>query len=354
MKHLIVGQLGLGALLMMLSLGMTSRVVAQGVDVDPAVQAEKIAAVLEEFNGMPTERLEGLTAREIRPFELPPPGADVMRVRLQETYSIDGIGEDTVELSGWIAVQHTNARPVEGEDELTWDTAVVDTEFVGMELTGTSQLFGEVRVTLDETRPRPTGAVGQITLPERAATVLLAQLRADESSAPELQSRRKKERSSKIKRPEIRRKLAGSVTLEETLGDQAEARSLSRDTLRELTVEQLGVLRAAACRAEVSVQISLPDIGLNVSTLDPVGWFSIVDTIPPVGHTASIAIDPVPLVTADGRRVGTLTSGKVGFREVVRTVLYVDPPTRQPEERMAERSAPPRDAAEADSGADLR
>jgi hypothetical protein len=46
-------------------------------------------------------------------------------------------------------------------------------------------------------------------------------------------------------------------------------------------------------------------------------WFSEVTTIPPVGHQASVTVDPIRMVSA-GREVGTLTSGIVKFREVVR------------------------------------
>lgn len=61
----------------------------------------------------------------------------------------------------------------------------------------------------------------------------------------------------------------------------------------------------------------MPDLGLKMATKNPVYWYSLVDTIPPVGHTASIAIEPVRLTTS-GREVATLESGVVDFREVVR------------------------------------
>jgi hypothetical protein len=45
-----------------------------------------------------------------------------------------------------------------------------------------------------------------------------------------------------------------------------------------------------------------------------------VNTIPPVGHVASVTVDPVALVTADKRVVGSLDSGRVFFRETVKHV----------------------------------
>ena len=63
----------------------------------------------------------------------------------------------------------------------------------------------------------------------------------------------------------------------------------------------------------------MSQLGLEMKTKEPAVWFSQVTTIPPVGQVASVTVDPVAMMSS-GRQVGTLVSGVVKFREVVRTV----------------------------------
>ena len=122
---------------------------------------DRIAGLLRDMKNVDLAKLTALPADR---FVLPPAGVDVMRVRLEETYEIKGIGRDTVELSGWIAAKHDNARPAEGETEVKWGTAIVDTEFVGLELRGESKVFGPVLVHLSK-NDRSLGQVGKLDLP---------------------------------------------------------------------------------------------------------------------------------------------------------------------------------------------
>jgi hypothetical protein len=249
----------------------------------------KVAAFLKEMDSMTPNRLNALEPIPINRYELPEPGVDVMRARLRETYSVDGVGTDTVELSGWIAVKHDNARPAKGEAELNWNTAVVDTEFMAMDLAGHSEVFGPVRVTLDRSNPS-RGQVGRIEIPELAKAALLARLDTSE---------RDKARAPKGKAPK---------------GTPAKA-----DRVQAAPADDA----VAVCSAPVLASVSMPDLGLEMTTKNHVYWYSLVDTIPPVGHTASVTVDPVRLVSA-GREVGTLESGIVTFREVVRHVPLSD------------------------------
>jgi histone H3/H4 len=226
--------------------------------------AVKIASLVKDLDRTTPAELGKLEALPIRSFEIPPAGVDVMRARLTETYSVDGVGSDQVELSGWIAVRHGQARPVEGATELKWSTAILTTEFVGMDLQGHSDVFGPVRVRLDNSR-RSIGSVGQIQIPAKARQILVA---------------------------------AAAATSSE-------------------------VDATAACEAAANVTVEMPDLQLAMQTKSPVSWYSLVTTIPPVGHTASIAIEPVRLI-ANGREVATLESGKVNFRELVRHVRLSD------------------------------
>ncbi len=215
-----------------------------------------VAALVNEMSSLSQAGLANLDALPLQPYTLPEPGVDVMRVKLDESYTIDGVGEDTVELTGWIAVTH--GKPTTDN----WATAVTDTQFVAMDLVGTSKVFGRVHVTLDSSRPA-VGQVGRITIPEHAHYAL-----ASESAA----------------RPEE-------------------------------SSEEAPVL--AVCRAPVAVNVSMQDLGLEMTTKDHAVWFSEVTTIPPVGHQASVTVDPIRMLS-NGREVGTLTSGIVKFREVVR------------------------------------
>jgi hypothetical protein len=230
------------------------------VSAAPQDDAARIASLVSEMRSMDFAKLESLEPIAIKDYTLPDPGVDVMRVRLEETYTVAGVGKDTVELSGWIAVSHGASRPAPGQTLVSWATAVTDTEFVGLELQGNSKVFGPVHVSLDSSRPA-IGQVGRVNVPERAHQILLA---ANESTAPQ--------------------------------GDAS-----------------------AECRAPVNVNVSMSDLGLEMSTKTPAVWYSRVTTIPPVGHVASVTVEPVSLVSAD-REVGKLVSGTVKFREVVRAV----------------------------------
>jgi hypothetical protein len=200
--------------------------------------------------------LNELPALPGQPFTLPAAGVDVMRVRMEETYTIDGVGTDKVELRGWIAAKHDNARPVAGQTEVTWDTAVIDTEFVGLELQGESKIFGPVTVRLSPGAP----SFGQV----------------------------------------------GAIIVPELKGKMAALKAAAKP----------GTPNYAACTANISVDVEMPQLDLRMKTQQAVRMYSVVETIPPIGHTASVSLTPTPLV-ADGRAVGTLQSAEVKFREIV-------------------------------------
>lgn len=368
---------------------------------------------------MATVELDSLPALPVERFALPDASVDVMRVRLEETYDIAGVGRDTVELKGWIAVMHDNPRPAAGETEVKWGTAISDTQFVGMDLRGDSKIFGPVQITLNPDLPSK-GRVGKLDLPE---SELKALHNAYLVATGAQQEQKWKGGSDKvpavgkgyegirdalqgatdaIEKQDPRRLLshydpspnntyfnggAGKsfrgaksyvdflapqftknkldikfnglrviegvpgrwavveVTGTNTVVSNAEAAaggevpwhmtqvyvsgprgawvskhdswSVAEDPSA-LSIQ--GVSRAAgACRAEAAVRIRMPKLDLDMKTRNPVVWYSEVETIPPVGYTASISYMATPLIS-EGREVGTLTSGVVKFREVVRKV----------------------------------
>ncbi len=379
----------------------------------------------------------------VQRFVIPNASVDVMRVKLEETYEVEGVGKDTVQLSGWIAVAHDNPHAAPGETGVKWGTAISDTEFVGMDLRGESPIFGPVTVRLAP-GARSVGQVGRLkfglvdslllemgyrrfrsqdpslaaidsaasnlrTSPtvmgyaSRALETRIAQAKAkkltgdaanvektiravlsaingkkpDEmmkyySKSPDalffnatlaMPARGAKdyiqelgkmfanireiratvdEESFKISvagRVAIAR-LTGANDVVDTDGNRGNSQwlwtleleregdqwlithdhfSFTGGGARSLELrDNPGKLRAA-CRANALASISMPKLDLNMTTQRAVVWFSEVDTIPPVGYTASVSFTPTPLVD-NGRQVATLTSGVVKFREVVRTI----------------------------------
>lgn len=306
-------------------------------------EGEKIAALVQELETMGPAGLQRLEPIDIRPYQLPNAGVDVMRAQLEETYVIDGVGEDTVQLSGWIAVRHSDPRPAEGYTDLTWNTAVLDTDFVGLELHGYSEVFGPIEVRLHVNPQNPArGQVGRIEIPELARVQLLARLdksdlpgparAADKGAQPAAKGAEASGKSAAAqedpkKKPAPAAAAQSRTTVRPTFKVDG-SRTIRRDVPsvrvigtegQQLAPPDLDIINSVACGAEVDVEINVSDLGLRMTTEKPAIWYSLVDTIPPVGHTASITIEPVRLI-ANGRPVGTLTSGVVKFREVVRHV----------------------------------
>jgi ketosteroid isomerase-like protein len=434
------------SLLVLAAVSYSVRARAESSDVAPAkatqINEVRVQALLDE---MRRADLDTLAAIEIKPLVLPEPGVHVMRVRLEETYDIAGIGKDTIELKGWIAVKHDHTRPGEDERVLTWNSAITDTEFVGMELHGKSPVFGAVEITLDATQPS-VGQVGKLNLSFAEASILdvvyrpyRTLLQIDQEAANRIQGptialaqstpakpastlasgaaarpviqvldgvlkaisakdakamarfyspagnnlffgpadkgvTRGSEsyinglaRSFKdLKTFEAKRNddvqvrlsgnlavatLTGTNTVVDAKGERGTASwrwtvELERSGNKWLIThdhlsfggggpQELGVGKAAgaaACRAEVAVSIKMNDLDLTMRTATPVEWYSEVETIPPVGATASVSVHPTQLL-ANGRSVGTLQSGAVKFREVVRHVPLID--VTQPVLRIA-------------------
>jgi hypothetical protein len=257
-------------LLILLTIAAVTLAVGYRVNAAPAASdTVRIASLVGEMENLGFAKVESLPSINVKPYTLPGASVDVMRVRLQETYEIAGIGNDTVDLSGWIAVRHGASRAANRQLPVSWGNSITDTEFVGLELQGQSSIFGPVRVSLDSARPA-VGQVGNFDLSPTAARTLLV---ANTQQAP---------------KPKPNDGGASSSA-------------------------------ASSCRAPVNVKVSMSQLGLEMKTKEPAVWFSQVTTIPPVGQVASVTVDPVAMMSS-GRQVGTLVSGVVKFREVVRTV----------------------------------
>lgn len=380
--------------------------------------AGRVERLLEEMKAADLDKLDALP---VEPFKIPDASVDVMRVRLEETYEVAGVGRDTVELRGWIAARIDNARPARGETEVRWGSAVSDTEFVGMELRGESAKFGPVFVRInreqpskgqvgalefsipealalgnaykkyrepsrfaaetDETAAEPAAAQRQ-TADQRAITRVMDDLWAslerrdaagftkdfaadfdypgsarpgvDVTSKTEyiadLRAQLTNVRSMKVnaRPPTIRvtgnfaRVTArGTNTVVPREGEGGDTRwtatvhfqkvrnrwritqnqirfNVADDTEGDMSQQELK-RRAASCRASLSIDVYMPKLDLWMKSERPVIWYSEVETIPPVGYTASVSLTPTPMLS-NGRRVATLEHGAVKFREIVRHV----------------------------------
>lgn len=255
----------------------------------PGSPDARIAAVI---NRMKSVDVDSLPAIEAKKFSIPDASIHVMRVKLQENYSIDGIGSDRVDLTGWIVVRQDAPvveKPVSKED--LWNHASVKTEFVALELKGFSDLFGRVDVSLDPEIPA-TGLVGHFGIPEEASSqLLLAQLTPTHT------------------------------VVVPPRGGNIATTAAERERLKALSDQIRDKLNSTAseCRSAVSVRVRIQGMNLEMKTGRAVAWYSRVETIPPVGYTASVAPSPTPLIS-NGRKVGTLVSGRVTFRELVLSV----------------------------------
>ncbi len=230
----------------------------------------QIGQVLAMAPSMNIDKMEPL---HITKHVLPEPAIDLMRVRLEETYSIDGIGKETVQLSGYMAVVHGKPAALDTSKPLSWQNSVISTEFVALELTGESRLFGTIKVSLDQDRP----SVGRVGSFNEAPMDFLIQagLSADDVEG--------------IGPPSGDCAVLADGTTSPACGD---------------------------CYAPLSVSVAMEDLDLKMTTDAPILMYSYVETIPPIGVTASVSASGRTLIH-DGRPVGVLKSAQVKFRELV-------------------------------------
>jgi ketosteroid isomerase-like protein len=439
-KRLLLVLLGVGLITLLFAAAKVSLVTGRSLADTGALTTDalRINHLIEEMEAIDSATLAAMPAIPMEPFVLPDPGVDVMRVQLEETYEVDGIGKDTVPLTGWIAVKHFNTRAADGEKDIRWETAITDTEFVAMDLRGESKIFGPVQVRLDK-RHQLLGRVGKLNLPFAVQTSLDAAYRGyrKQNNLIAASSPKKRGKAPVRQDPSSSNTLSTNLTLEQaavyqtlqsvmTAVSNKDADTMAKyyatgpDTLffgnfgvdpqkseiggdievarrakmfsfiktiqvvpdQSMRITVSGSTAIAAltgvnnvvsnagfsgsrpwrwsielrkdpdkwvivhdhlsfyqdpnapiennstqnfetnacnCLASVSVEILMPKFNLQMVTKTPVTWYSEVETIPPVGYTASICLTPSQLVS-DGRVIATLTSGAVKFREVVRHI----------------------------------
>ncbi|MCP2335930.1 DUF6073 family protein [Actinomadura rupiterrae] len=91
----------------------------------------------------------------IRPYTLTPAALEAFTVRERIHVSVDGLGEDLVDLHGMAIYRRHD--PVAGDGHgLDWAGSVITAQFLALQVTGHSEVFGQVRVS--NTPSRPEGA----------------------------------------------------------------------------------------------------------------------------------------------------------------------------------------------------
>lgn len=90
---------------------------------------------------------------DVEPYTVPPAGVDTVEINLEETYSVEGVGSDTVKLSGSL-IANRGAPLVDPEvKSVDWKTSTVVASFQSLDVRGESDVFGPVNVSLDPTIP---------------------------------------------------------------------------------------------------------------------------------------------------------------------------------------------------------
>jgi hypothetical protein len=89
----------------------------------------------------------------VTPKTLPAAGVDTVNITIEETYQVDGIGEDTVVLKGTLVGERTTPLLGFGEFTNSWEKSTVVAKFSKLNLYGESKVFGPVLVSLDDSVP---------------------------------------------------------------------------------------------------------------------------------------------------------------------------------------------------------
>lgn len=92
-------------------------------------------------------------AVKVKPRTLPKAGTDNVNITIEETYQVDGIGEDRITLKGVLVAERTVPLLDAGTTKHSWESSTVVARFSKLQLFGESDVFGPVVVTLDEAVP---------------------------------------------------------------------------------------------------------------------------------------------------------------------------------------------------------
>jgi len=94
-----------------------------------------------------------LAQMEVKKLTIPEPGIDNIKITMVETYTIQGVGTDTVKLEGTLVTRRGPALLGPGQSRHSWQDSAVVAEFTSLDMSGESKVFGPVHVTLDKSQP---------------------------------------------------------------------------------------------------------------------------------------------------------------------------------------------------------
>lgn len=86
---------------------------------------------------------------DVTPYTVPSAGTDIVEITLEETYDVEGVGTDTVVLTGTLIAERAAPLLGHGAHAVDWKTATVTAKFTTLAVSGQSSVFGPVSVTLD-------------------------------------------------------------------------------------------------------------------------------------------------------------------------------------------------------------
>ena len=92
-------------------------------------------------------------AIRVKPYTIPKAGIDKVDVTIEETYDVQGVGRDTVTLKGILVANRGAPMLQPGKRTLSWKSAIVSARFTSLKLSGKSEVFGPVKVSLDTSFP---------------------------------------------------------------------------------------------------------------------------------------------------------------------------------------------------------
>lgn len=85
--------------------------------------------------------------------KLPVAGVDTATVTMTVDFEIEGVGKDSVELEGVLISYRSDPLYAYGKNTISWRTSTVVSTFKEFNLEGESDLFGPIKITLDESKP---------------------------------------------------------------------------------------------------------------------------------------------------------------------------------------------------------
>ena len=100
----------------------------------------------------------------------PPSGVDTIAVNIEQTYTVEGVGSDTVSLEGSLTLERGAPLVDPQHGKVDWKTSIQVANVKALDVSGKSDVFGPVHIVLDHSVP----SFGVITDGKLRSAVLVA------------------------------------------------------------------------------------------------------------------------------------------------------------------------------------